>query len=501
MDESEEIMRNPKETISIRGTIALICLLFFSAIPKSFASQIPVTTSSKEALQLFMQGRDKMANVQLTDAVKLFDQAIEKDPNFALAYLFKAMSSNNYNVRHESLQKAREHSENISPGEKLLIEYAQASFDRNTLKEKTSIDQLLQGYSDDKWVQQIAGQFYFGQSDYRKALTHFNETIKLDADFAPAYNMIGYTQSMLNNLDEAEQAFETYINLVPDNPNPYDSYAELLLKMGKYDESIEQYQKALAIDPNFVSSLLGIGNNYLFKGDYSKAREYYNKEYNQATTVPQKMSALYWNAVSYVHEGKTDQAIQAFAKERKMAMDNNLTPNVIGSYLTSGMVLSHTGNYKEGLNLFSEATKVSENSSLSEPVKNRAMIGIALGKSYNMVLNNKLTEAMKEATIAKKLIDMRQNPNDMKQWNFVMAIIQMKSNNNDQALSYIRKADKESPLTWYYKAMIYEKMGNKEKSAEIYGKINKHNVNSLDLALVRNNSMQKMKDLSMHTNK
>lgn len=501
MDESEEIMRNKNEIISVKGVLVLICLLFLSAIPKSFASQIPITTSSKEALQLFMQGRDKMANVQLTDAVTLFDQAIEKDPNFAMAYLFKAISSNNYNVTRENLQKAQEHSANVSPGEKLLIDYARASFDRNVMKEQECVDQLLDGYSDDKWAQQTAGQFYYGQSDYQKALTHFNETIKLDENFAPAYNMIGYTQSMLNNLDEAEQAFKTYISMVPDNPNPYDSYAELLLKMGKYDESIAQYKKALNIDPKFVSSLLGIGNNYVFKGDYAAAREYYNKEYDQATTVPEKLSALYWNAVSYVHEGQTAQAIQEFSKERKMAMDNNLTPNVIGSYITSGFVLSHSGNFKEGINHFSMAAKAAKSPSLTEAARDRAMIGVALGKSYNMALDNKLMEAMKEATMAKKIIDKQQNPNDIKNWNFAMAVIQMKSNNNEQALSYIKKADNESPLTWYYKAMIYEKMGNKDKSSKIYGKINKHNVNSLDLAMVRNISIQKMKDISMSTDK
>ena len=50
----------------------------------------------------------------------------------------------------------------------------------------------------------------------------------------------------------AEAAFKKYIELIPNDPNPYDSYAELLLKMGKFDDSIAQYRKALAIDPNFV---------------------------------------------------------------------------------------------------------------------------------------------------------------------------------------------------------------------------------------------------------
>ena len=223
-------MTKKRELFNIRGVITVLCFLLLPVIPKTFAAEIPITTNSKEALQLFIQGRDKLANVQMPDAAKLFDQAIEKDPNFALAYLYRAISSNNYNITRENLQKAKAHNANISPGEKLLINYSEAAFDGNTVEQKEYVNQLLQGYSDDKWVQQTAGQFYYGQDQFQKALTHFNETIKLDHNFAPAYNMIGYTQSMLGNNEEAEQAFKTYISLVPDNPNPYDSYAELLLK-------------------------------------------------------------------------------------------------------------------------------------------------------------------------------------------------------------------------------------------------------------------------------
>ena len=39
------------------------------------------------------------------------------------------------------------------------------------------------------------------------------------------------------NYADAEKAFQKYIELIPKDPNPYDSYAELLLKMGRFDDS------------------------------------------------------------------------------------------------------------------------------------------------------------------------------------------------------------------------------------------------------------------------
>ena len=38
------------------------------------------------------------------------------------------------------------------------------------------------------------------------------------------------------------------------------------MKMGRFDESIKAYEKALSIDPNFVNSYVGIGNDYLAMG-------------------------------------------------------------------------------------------------------------------------------------------------------------------------------------------------------------------------------------------
>ena len=103
----------------------------------------------------------------------------------------------------------------------------------------------------------------------------FTQATKIDPAFAAPYNQLGYVQISKGDYSAAEQALRQYVATRPERPNPYDSYAELLLRMGRFDESIAQYNKALEKDPQFVASLTGIGHNHLFKGDYAKARETY----------------------------------------------------------------------------------------------------------------------------------------------------------------------------------------------------------------------------------
>ena len=79
----------------IRSVGLTVLFLLFIAPSALLAQQkeMPLTTS-KEALALFIQGRNKAENLE--DAGTLFEQAITKDPNFALAYLFAGRTNQEF---------------------------------------------------------------------------------------------------------------------------------------------------------------------------------------------------------------------------------------------------------------------------------------------------------------------------------------------------------------------------------------------------------------------
>ncbi len=97
----------------VRSAGLTVLLMFFIAPAVLFAQQkeMPLTTS-KEALALFIQGREKSENLQ--DAGTLFDQAIQKDPNFALAYLFAGRTNQEF---RKNVEKAVSLLDKVSPGD------------------------------------------------------------------------------------------------------------------------------------------------------------------------------------------------------------------------------------------------------------------------------------------------------------------------------------------------------------------------------------------------
>ncbi|MGE5497591.1 MAG: tetratricopeptide repeat protein, partial [Syntrophothermus sp.] len=220
--------------------------------------KLPVTTSSPEARQEYTQALNYLENSQIDKARSLFQEAIKADQNFALAYMGAALTAASFNESKEYFDKAENLVGQASEGEKHLVAMTKAQFEANAGKGKTEAQQLDNMYPNNKQVQFMIGQFYFFMDNERdQAIAHLQKAVSIDDKYAPAYNLLGYAYSDKNDFTKAENAFKKYISLIPDNPNPYDSYAELLLKNGRYDESIQQYEKALSIDPQFYSSLEG----------------------------------------------------------------------------------------------------------------------------------------------------------------------------------------------------------------------------------------------------
>lgn len=475
-----------------------LLLTFMFIVPVDLLAQVkevPVTTTSKEALNNFLSGRDKTENMQTVLAASLFDKAIQQDPSFALAYLYRSQVGGGYNVFRQNLDKAINLQGKVTDGERQMISYFKASAEGNGQLQKESLFQLLNSYPDDKRVESLVGEYYYGINDFQAALVYLNKATELDLNFAPAYNMIGYCQSALNNYPEAEKAFQTYIRLIPDNPNPYDSYAELLLKLGKYDESIAQYKIALEKDPQFASSLSGIGNNYVFKGDYEGARKYYQQYSDNSVTTPGKLDALFLKALTYIHEGNSEEAVKTFNDYRALADKENLVTNSINSYAFQGFTATESGNPAEGMKYFEKAEELIGKSNLPEATKENLSTRAMLWRFYSLTQNNDLDNAQAVYNESKAKIEGRKNPNELMLLNSLQGLFELKKGDYDKALTYFSQADNQDPLTWYFSAVAYSKKGDKQNSARLFDKVTKWNVNSLNLAFVRNHAKEELKSI------
>src|SRR5688572_26065935 len=85
------------------------------------AGKLPITTSSEDARKLYLQGRDLLEKLRGTDARRLFEQAVAKDPDFALAHVGLANTSGTTKEFIDATTRAGALATKVSEGERHLI--------------------------------------------------------------------------------------------------------------------------------------------------------------------------------------------------------------------------------------------------------------------------------------------------------------------------------------------------------------------------------------------
>jgi tetratricopeptide (TPR) repeat protein len=87
---------------------------------------------------------------------------------------------------------------------------------------------------------------------------------------------------------------------------------------GKFQPALDHYRAALKIDPEFISSQVGLGDTYALMGDQAQARIEYDKAIQLASNDADRLEYELQKAISYVREndlGNADKALVAAADQ------------------------------------------------------------------------------------------------------------------------------------------------------------------------------------------
>jgi tetratricopeptide (TPR) repeat protein len=148
--------------------------------------------------------------------------------------------------------------------------------------------------------------------------------LAVDPKYPPALNDLGYSYAFLHDYARAIEAMERYVAALPGEPNPNDSYAEILRLSGDFEGALQHYRAALAIDPHFAYSQLGIADTYAMMGDEQRARAEYAKAIAMAPLASDKVEFGQQQALTWVRERKYAEADTAFSAVAVEAHENGL---------------------------------------------------------------------------------------------------------------------------------------------------------------------------------
>lgn len=450
------------------------------------AGKIAITTSSEEARKEYLAGRDLQEKLRITDSIQHFDKALSLDPNFALAELNRAAVSPTAKEFFDHLNKAVALVNKVSDGERMLIQATEAGSNGNQPKQKETLERLVATYPNDERAHFTLGGYYFGQQDYKQAISHYKRATELNPTYSTAFNILGYAYRQDTNYADAETAFKRYIELIPNDPNPYDSLAELLLKMGRFDEAIAQYQKALSIDQNFVNSHFGIAAALTYQNKYTEAQAELKKMTEKARTDGERRTALFGQMVVAADSGNLNQALAELEKQYALGQKINDQPAMVGDLQLKGNILLDMGRYSDAKAAYEQALKVTNESNQSQEIKTAT----ALFHHYNLarvaIGERDLATAKKETDEFRTGAEAAKNTNQIRLAHELAGLIALQEKNYDQAITELAQSNQQNPFDLYLMGEAYQAKGDSAKAKEAYTKAAKFNsLPALNYALVR----------------
>lgn len=268
-------------------------------------NSIPVSTHSQEANKYLQLAFDKYESGLFDDAIVHAKHATEKDPQFALAYALLSFAGRNGTPDAAALARAKSFLSRGTPDEQLLVRWMTSIEEGDLLPAILTMNNLLKRYPADKHVLYLTSEWLYLQQDYDRARELMETTLRVDPNFAPTLNLLGYAYLETGNPDpgKAIAALKRYAELQPGQPNPQKSLAEILRCTGDDQGSVEHYAGALQLDPTFVVARVGLADTLTLMGDYSNARDQYDRAISAAESSRDRYHAEYQKALVLFWEG------------------------------------------------------------------------------------------------------------------------------------------------------------------------------------------------------
>jgi TolB-like protein/Tfp pilus assembly protein PilF len=277
-------------------------------------------TTDSEAYQLYLKGKfhwNKRTGADLKQAVEFYNLAIEKDPNYALAYsglaeTYGLFSSYDVAPANDSMPQAK------------AAALRALEIDDSLAEAHTALGFYLSNYEWDR-----AGS----EKEYRRA-------IELKPNYSTAHHWFGTDLSNVKRFDESFAELRRAEELDPLSRIIGTNLGDALVHARRYDEAIAQYKRVLIRDPNFAYVHRALGWVYGLKGMYPEAIA----ETRSAMELREGSSAKGYLGLWLAKSGKRDEALKLL---------NEIKQESVGTYVqgyTFALIYIGLGDKEEALN-------------------------------------------------------------------------------------------------------------------------------------------------------
>jgi TolB-like protein/Tfp pilus assembly protein PilF len=258
-------------------------------------------TVNPEAYELYLKGRffwNKRTGTDLRKAIDYFNQAIAKDPNYALAYV------------------------GLADSYLLLSSYAAVSPAESLPPARSALKKALE--LDDSLAEAHAsfGLLTTLELDLHRALDELKRAVELKPNYATAHHWLALAHLTLAQFDSAISEAKRAIELDPLSLVINADTSWIYFSARRYDEAEAQVRKTLEIGPQFFLAHYYLGEVLQFKAHLSGAIAEFQKAF-ELNNDPYSLAML---GQAYARNGQRDEAQKILARLNEEAKSHYVAP-------------------------------------------------------------------------------------------------------------------------------------------------------------------------------
>jgi len=448
---------------------------------KGATVSLPVTTTSPKARALYEKGMADYENLYLERCNDDWRAAVIDDPNLALGWAWIAFNSGNPLEVSEARSKAVALLPRLTPGEQLMVQWIAKVQQNNYLEGISAMNDMLEMYPRDKHLLYLAANWLMGEDGTDQAQVLLQKALDIDKNFPAALNDLAYVDARNRKFDRALAAMDRYVVLLPNEPNPQDSYGELLRMAGNFEGALTHYRAALAIDPDFVSSQVGLGDTYALMGNQEQARAEYDKAIRFAHNEADRLSYSLQRAMTWVREGNYAQADKDFAELAQ-------TAHAKDQDLQEAQAYRHLAEYQTDPEVALKDLKLAEDAlrqqaTISASDRDEEMSRILRNRAARAAHSGKQSVADQTLQQLENLAAGSRNRVIQSSYEGAAGTLLMDQKKYEEAIPHLEE-DQDNPFTMELLVQAYYETMQTDKLHEIEAKLRGTNVPTMEQALV-----------------
>ncbi|HEY1657459.1 MAG TPA: hypothetical protein VGG14_03875 [Candidatus Sulfotelmatobacter sp.] len=441
---------------------------------------MPVTTSSPQARALYEKGMQDYENLYLERCNDDWRSAVKEDPDLAVAWAWIAFNSSDPKEASDAREKANAAAPKTTPGEQLMITWISKIQEGDFIGGISAMNDMLEMYPKDKHLLYLAGNWLMGEEGADQSETMMLKALAIDKNFPAALNDLAYAEARNRHFDKAFAAMDRYVVLLPKEPNPQDSYGELKRMAGDFEGSLQHYRLALKIDPDFVTSQVGLGDTYALMGNQEQARVEYDKAIRYAHNEADRLSYTMQKGMTWVRDGKFDEA-------DKLYLEVAETAHAKEQDLQEAQALRHIAEYQAddhvSLNYLQSAEVALSHRVISKSDKDDELARILRVRTVRAAHAGDASLADKSLKQLEAMAAASRNRVIQISYNGAAGTLLMDQKKYEDAIDYLEE-DRDNPFTMELLVQAYYQTGQSDKLAEAETRLRGTNVPTIEQAVV-----------------